>query len=128
MDKFYGIFNVCIDRRDGKNALQNKKDDLYVRLIEETKKEKPDPWSIRAPAVYESRSCQAITNTLYQQRSLEAYDDKFRRTHRFKTCYFIHETDENGWLKLSKREQDTALAVLKRRKEAEKKAKEETEN
>ena len=128
MDKYYGIFNVCVDRRDGKNALQNKKVDLYARLIEEMKKEKPDSWSIRAATVYESRACQAITNTLYQQRMLEAYDDKFRRTHRFKMKYFIHETDEKGWLKLSKKEQAAAEALLKRREEAEKKAKEEAKN
>ena len=108
MNKFYGIFEVCIDSRQGKDALNIKKTSLYAQLLEEMKKEMPDPWSIRASTVYESRNCQAITNTLYQQRNLEAYDDKYRRSHRFKMKYFIHETDEKGWLKLSKKEQAAA--------------------
>jgi len=117
MAKHYGIFEVCIDSYQGKDALKNKKTSLYADYLQEMKKEHPSPWFIRVKEVYEDRSGNEIQCALIRLRQLEAYDDKYRRSHRFKTKYFIHETDEQGWLKLSKREFLEASALLKAREE-----------
>ena len=122
MEKYYGIFEVCIDSYQGKDALKNKKMSLYADYLQEMKKDQPSPWFIRAKKVYEDRTGNEIQCALINLRQLDAYDDKYRRCHRFKTKYFIHETDELGWLKLSKKEQAEAEALVQKREDAEKEA------
>ena len=122
MDKYYGIFEVCIDSYQGKDALKNKKISLYADYLEEMKKDRPSQWGIRAKKVYDDRTGNEIQCALINLRRLDAYDDKYRRSHRFKTKYFIHETDELGWLKLSKKEQAEAEALVQKRENTEKEA------
>lgn len=122
MKKYYGIFEVCIDSYQGKDALKNKKTSLYADYLQEMKKDCPSPWSIRAKKVYEDKTGNEIHCTLINLRQRYAYDDKYRLCHRFRTKYFIHETDELGWLKLSKKEQAEAEALVQKREIAEKEA------
>ena len=123
MEKYYGIFEVCIDSYQGKDALKKKKTSLYCDFLKEMKKDRPDPWGIKVKTVYESRTGNDIQSTLFNLRLLDKKEDQYRRgPHRFKMKYFIHEVDELGWLKLSKKEQADAEELLRQREEAEKKA------
>lgn len=122
MKKYYGIFEVCIDSYQGKDALKNKKTSLYADYLQEMKKDYPSPWSIRAKDVYEGKTGNEIQCVLFNLRQRDAYDEKHCLCHRFRTKYFIHETDELGWLKLSKKEQAEAEALVQKREIAEKEA------
>lgn len=121
MDKYYGIFKVCVDSREGKDALRNKKTRLFADYLEDVKKERQLVFSsfYRSEKVFEDRSGNEIKCALIRLRQLEAYDDKFSLCHRYKTRYFVHETDEYGWLKLSKKETAEAQALLGQRHERE---------
>lgn len=121
MDKYYGIFKVCIDSRQGKDALRNKKTSLFADFLEDVKKDQHRLFStfFKAERIFEDRNGNEIKCALITLRQLDAYDDKYRRSHRFKTRYFIHETDEYGWLKLSKKEIAEAQALLEKRRERE---------
>lgn len=117
MNKHYGIFDVCIDTRQGKDALRNKKISFFADYLEDVKKDQHRLFStlFKAGQVFEDRSGNEIKCALITLRQIDAYDDKYRRSHRFKTKYFIHETDELGWLKLSKKETADAQALLEQR-------------
>ena len=121
MNKYYGIFKVCIDTRLGKDAFRNKKIGLFADYLDDMKKDRHLVFSsfYRAKPVFEDKSGNEIKCDLIRLRQLEAYDDKFSLCHRYKTRYFVHETNEYGWLKLSKKETAEAQALLEQRCEKE---------
>jgi len=116
MTKHFAIFDVCIDSCQ-KDSLKIKKTWLFASLLREMKKETPDPWFIRAKTIYDSRTCNEIQSDLFTLRAIDKREDKYRRNTRFRIKYFIHEVDEHGWLKLSKRETIEAEELLRKRGE-----------
>lgn len=115
MNKHYGIFGVCIDTRQGKDALKNKKISFFADYLEEMKRDHPLASFYRVKQVYDNRTGNTIQCTLRCLREAEAYENSRSLSYRFKTKYFIHETDELGWLKLSKKETADAQALLEQR-------------
>ena len=110
--KYYGIFDVCYDTRYGKENLALRKVQLAARAVE-----KPhDTWGDRSKKVWEDRFCYEIKATLQSMRDAYNYDRKLSRCHRFKTVYFIHETDKDGWFLPNKKETEAAMKLLEERK------------
>jgi len=122
MTKWYGIFDVCIDGRQA-DSFAIKKTRLVMKLLEEMAAGRPSPWFIKAKKVYPSRTHNELQQCLRTLRECDRQEDKLRLSHRFRTKYFIHETDEEGWLKPSRAEMKAAEALKARDEEAEEEAK-----
>ena len=121
MQKYYGIFDACYDTYQ-KDGLARAKTWIAVRAIETPH----EFFTERSGHVYKDRSCDAIKCEVIGMRQVYANDRKRSRCHRFKTQFFIHECDEEGWFLPTKKETEAAKQLIAWRdaKKAEAEAKE----
>lgn len=91
--RFYGIFKLVYDSwtKDGRKRAK-------LQLLKDANEAKPDDVFVKSHfKLAADRS--SLANTLSLMRRAEAASLKyFRGPRRFKTAFFIHETDEKGYL------------------------------
>jgi len=104
MQKYYGIFDVCYDTRSKGND-RVKKLWMVRHVLEKGKNDEPYPLFFETSKhIYTDRSGDDIKRDIYNARRMYEYGRQYSRCHRFKTKYFIHETDSYGVYKPTKKE------------------------
>lgn len=111
MQKYYGVFDVCYDSWH-KETFDRNKTWIAVRAIEDPRGTLSDK---SISKVCTDRSCDEIKCSLISYRQQYKYDDQYRRCHRFRTKYFVHECDKDGFFLPNKREIQAAQELIVQR-------------
>ena len=108
--KYYGIFKITVDRHKAQESRKREMKDIVkaaAKLLNGEKLDIVESFIVKAVSGTPVKSDKsALTNALFQQRTLETYGKQFGRNPdvHYKTVIFIHECDEFGTFMPTKRE------------------------